>query len=135
MTRNELVLVMLACSDGQPYTPAQLQRAVFCASSHASVLDSGAHFKFETCDYGLHDPDVLVEAQALEAAGDALITPGGIARWSAYAASDAGLLKGHRILDRVDGPARRCLQQISTEVRKQPQGRYTFRPICCCGEC
>jgi hypothetical protein len=126
---------MLACSRGLSYTPAQLQRAIFCASSHAPVLDGVAQFKFETCDFGLYDPDVLVEVHALEAAGDAVITPGGIGRWPAYAASDAGMLRGCRILDGVDAPLQQCLRQISTEVRKQPQGRYAFRRICCCAEC
>jgi hypothetical protein len=27
------------------------------------------------------------------------------------------------------------LRHISAEVRKQPQGRYAFRRICCCAEC
>ncbi|MGB6535795.1 MAG: hypothetical protein WBF58_07505 [Xanthobacteraceae bacterium] len=135
MTRSELVLVMLACAGGKPYTPAQLQRAVFCASSHPCVLDDGTAFNFAGCDYGLHDPDVFTEAQALQSTGDAVITPPAIGCRAAYAASDAGLRRGRDILMEIAAPVRQCLHQFAVEVHRQPQGRYPFRRIRCCGEC
>ena len=135
MTRSELVLVMLACAGGNPYTPAQLQRAIFCASSHLSILDDGIAFNFTDCDYGLQDPDVLMEAQALQSTGDAVITPPAIGRWAAYAVSEAGLRRGRDILTEIAAPAQQHLCRLAAEVRRQPQGRYAFRRICCCAEC
>jgi hypothetical protein len=116
MNRRDLVLAVLASSEGRPYTPAQLQKSVFLISRNLPRLIEGAGFKFVPYDYGPFDSDVYHEADNLRRAGDAIITPSDVGRWNTYAASESGLIKGRALLGRLDEPARQYLQQVSTYI-------------------
>jgi uncharacterized protein len=119
MNRCDLVLSVLASSEGRPYTPAQLQKAVFLISRNLPRVIDGAGFKFVPYDYGPFDSDVYHEAENLRRAGDAIIAPSDAGRWNTYAASESGLIRGRSLLERLDQPARQYLQQVSTWVRSQ----------------
>ena len=136
MNRNELILAVLASSGGKPLTAIQMQRAVFLVTQNMPCLvDDTCGFNFTPCDYGVLDPQVYAEAEALEDAGEASITPPAIGRWATYAASDAGLTRGSRILAELDNSASRLLRDLSTEASSQAGKKFKFRRICCCGEC
>jgi hypothetical protein len=116
MNRRDLVLAVLASSEGRPYTPAQLQKAVFLISRNLPRLFHGPGFKFVPYDYGPFDSDVYNEVENLRQAGDAIIAVG---RWNTYAASEAGLKRGRGLLADLDQPARQYVEKVSEWVRAQ----------------
>src|SRR5687767_6333882 len=102
MNRRDLLLAVLAASEGRPYTPVQIQKAVFLVSRNAGqVIDDGEGFNFRPYDYGPFDSAVYSEAERLMTAGEAQITPAGFGSWNTYAASDAGVVRGRMLLDEL----------------------------------
>jgi hypothetical protein len=81
------------------------------------IVDEGPSFRFVPYDYGPFDSDVYDEAQKLSWAGDVVIAPSWSGRWNTYAASDAGLAKGRQLLLRLDGGARKYMEEVSNWVR------------------
>jgi hypothetical protein len=119
VTRRDLVLALLASSEGRPYTPAQLQKAVFLVSRNMPLLIEGEGFHFVPYDYGPFDSDVYVEAANLGNDGEVIIAPSEVGRWNTYAASDAGLVRGKRLLSEVDTSVRDYLGAVCAWVRSQ----------------
>jgi hypothetical protein len=120
MTRNELVLAMLACANGRGYTPVQIQKAIFLVCDRMpQILTDGMGFDFKPYDYGPFDADVYAEAEALQRAGDASITPSARGRWNTYAATNSGVAHGEAILRSISIESRIFLQSISDWVRAQ----------------
>jgi hypothetical protein len=119
MTRQQLVLAMLAAAQGRPYTPVQIQKAIFLAVNNIpGLIDSGPQFNFEPYDYGPFDASVYVEAEGLAAAGLAVIAPSGVGRWNTYSASDLGLASGTGFLNQMSASTRGYLAEVSEWVRK-----------------
>ncbi|HTQ83753.1 MAG TPA: hypothetical protein VMI47_10845 [Pseudolabrys sp.] len=117
MDRGDLVLAILAAADGRPYTPVQIQKAVFViCDQFPDLIDDGPGFNFEPYDYGPFDSDVYSEISALDARGEAIIAPSGIGNWNTYAASDYGLARGRALLDEM-GRQGKYVQKISDWVR------------------
>src|SRR5258708_4475977 len=61
MDRRELVLALLASSEGRQYTPAQLQKAAFLVTRNMPQIVQGTGFHFVPYDYGPFDSDVYNE--------------------------------------------------------------------------
>jgi hypothetical protein len=119
MDRRELVLVMLTAANGQPYTPVQIQKAIFLISRNMpSVIDNGPGFAFEPYDYGPFDANVYSEAEALASEGEAVVARAAGGRWNTYAASDHGLERGSQILDRLPPQTSQYIRGVSEWVRK-----------------
>jgi len=116
LNRHDLVLAILAASGGRPYTPVQIQKAVFVVCDQLPGLVSGPGFNFKPYDYGPFDSDVYSEISQLQQAGEATITPSPFGNWNMYAASDTGLIRGRELLDRV-GKHREYIEKISAWVR------------------
>jgi hypothetical protein len=119
MDRRELVLALLACSDGRQYTPAQLQKAVFLVTRNMPQIVQGGGFNFVPYDYGPFDADVYTEATFLHHAGDAIIAPSGTGRWNTYAATESGVARGRALLRALPASAQQYLSDVSTWVRAQ----------------
>jgi hypothetical protein len=120
MDRRDLVLAMLASAEGRPYTPVQIQKAIFLVCENLpKVIDGGPSFTFAPYDYGPFDSNVYAEAETLQALGCAVIAPSPYGRWNTYAASDDGLNRGRQILDGLDEPTRKYLKDTSEWVRRQ----------------
>ena len=119
MDRRELVLALLAASDGRQYTPAQLQKAVFLVTRNMPQIVQGGGFHFVPYDYGPFDADVYNEAATLHHAGEAVIAPSGIGRWNTYAATESGIARGRALLRTLSAPAQQYLSDVSTWVRAQ----------------
>lgn len=119
MNRRDLVLAVLAASDGRPYTPVQIQKALFLISQNAGdVVDEGPGFDFQPYDYGPFDSAVYAEAERLAANGAAEIVPSRTGSWSTYAASDEGVTWGREILDELSEDSRDYIQGVSAWVRR-----------------
>jgi hypothetical protein len=119
MDRRELVLALLASSDGRQYTPAQLQKAVFLVTRNMPQIVQGVGFHFVPYDYGPFDADVYNEAAVLHHAGEAVIAPSGMGRWNTYAATESGVARGRALLQTLPAPAQKYLSEVSTWVRAQ----------------
>jgi uncharacterized protein len=119
MNRRDLLLGILASAEGRSFTPVQIQKAVFLVCRNVpSLIDSGPLFNFRPYDYGPFDATVYAEADALCAAGDAVIIASGNG-WNVYAASDDGVAHGRIILQSVDPHIRDYIRNISAWVRAQ----------------
>jgi len=111
---------MLAASGGRPYTPVQIQKALFLVcETLPDVISEGPTFGFEPYDYGPFDAAVYQEAEALRNVGEAIVAPSGIGRWNTYAASDLGIERGQRILQTIPESRRNYIQSVSDWVRSQ----------------
>jgi hypothetical protein len=119
MNRSDLVLAVLAASGGRPYTPIQIQKAIFVVCDHFPDLISGRKFNFEPYDYGPFDSEVYSEIYALQSAGEAVIAPSPMGQWNTYAASDAGVVRGRELLGEIGARRRDYIQEISRWVRSQ----------------
>lgn len=120
MNRRELVLAVLACAGGQPYSPVQLQKAVFLITENVGrVIDRGPGFRFEPYDYGPFDSSVYAEADAIQLQGGALIAPSASGRWNTYAASDLGVARGKELLSQIGAGERDYIERVSNWVRAQ----------------
>jgi hypothetical protein len=120
MTRNELVLAMLACAGGRSYTPVQIQKAIFLVCQQVpQIITAGPGFDFKPYDYGPFDADVYAIADTLQRAGGATVAPSPYGRWNTYAATDAGVTEGEQLLGQLAPEIREFLQKISEWVRGQ----------------
>jgi len=119
MNRRDLILAILASSQGRAYSPVQLQKAAFLISKRMPRLVDGQGFNFVPYDYGPFDSDVYSEAEALRHVGEAVVAPSGVGRWNVYSASDAGVARGKELLAKIDEPARKYIQEVANWVLAQ----------------
>ena len=118
MNRRDFVLAILAAAEGRPYTPVQIQKAVFVICDHfPDLIDEGPRFHFEPYDYGPFDSDVYSVASRLEDDGFAEIAPSAYGNWNTYAASDAGIERGETFLAQMNDEAENYVRKISAWVR------------------
>jgi hypothetical protein len=118
MNRKDLVLAILAASGGRPYTPVQIQKAVFIVCDQVpDLIDEGPGFNFRPYDYGPFDADVYADIADLQLSGEAVIAPSGSGNWNTYAASDAGLSRGQGLLYEMEEDEYQYLEKISNWVR------------------
>jgi uncharacterized protein len=118
VTRSEMLLAILAASNGRPYTPVQIQKATFLVTRNLPhLVDIGQNYVFAPYDYGPFDQNVYNDAQMMRLEGHVEITqPQGV-RWSQYAASDEGVERGRRLLDALGKRDRSYIESISHWVR------------------
>lgn len=119
MTRNDVLLAMLACAAGRPYSPVQIQKAMFLVTENLPELVDGPDFIFEAYDYGPFDASVYNEAKALQREGLASIAPSNSGRWNTYAATDEGVELGEQVLSEMDEEDSEYFRNVSKWVRSQ----------------
>jgi hypothetical protein len=119
MNRRDLVLAILAAADGRPYTPVQIQKAVFVICDELpNLIDEGPGFDFQPYDYGPFDSDVYSVVQRLEDAGFAEIAQSARGNWNTYAATDDGVRVGDVTLAELDHDERDYINRVSEWVRR-----------------
>jgi uncharacterized protein len=120
MNRRDALLAVLAAAEGAPYTPVQIQKALFLVARNVPhVVNEGPNFNFVAYDYGPFDSAVYAEARALASDGEAVIAQSGVGRWDTYSASEAGVARGRAILAALDEAPRNYIQSVSSWVRAQ----------------
>jgi uncharacterized protein len=118
MTRREVLLAILAASQGRPYTPVQIQKATFLVTRNfTDLVNAGQSFDFVPYDYGPFDQNVYSEAEALWRGGEVEITRREGANWNQYAASDSGIERGNHILHGMQERQREYITRVSRWVR------------------
>ena len=118
MNRRDLVLAILAASDGQAYEPVQIQKAVFLISQNLpQVVSEGPGFVFAPYDYGPFDRAVYSEAEMLELMGLAQVQQSAKGRWKTYAATAQGVEQGKQVLAAMPDGWANYVNQVSAWVR------------------
>ena len=120
MTRDDVLLAILAASNGRPYTPVQIQKAVFLVTRNLPrLVTQGNNFDFEPYDYGPFDQNVYAEAEALSRNGLAEIIRQDGVRWNKYAASDTGVGRGEQILESMTERERSYVREVAQWVGRK----------------
>ena len=118
MTRQEVLLAILAAAGGRSFTPAQIQKATFLVSTNLpNLVDWGQPYNFIPYDYGPFDHGVYADAEVMQANGEAEIRPSPHGRWNLYAASEIGVGRGTAILNGMDERSREYITKIVDWVR------------------
>src|SRR5262244_541815 len=118
LARDEIALVMLSLAEGEPFTPVQIQKALFLASDKAaSAFRRDSRYNFEPYDYGPFDWQVYADAESLERRGLAEINQQEATRWRTYSASQQGLTEGRRLATELPREQRELLKKIVGLVR------------------
>jgi hypothetical protein len=123
MDRRELLLAVLAAGNGRPFSPVQIQKAMFLIDKNLPhLIHRGAHYNFEAYNYGPFDRTVYVEAESLRDEGRAIIAPSDTGRWNTYAASRKGLREGQESLERLKKKSHRYIVSVVDWVLEQSFG-------------
>jgi uncharacterized protein len=118
LPRDHVALVTLALANGGPFTPVQIQKALFLASDKIpNAFERDSQYDFQPYDYGPFDWQVYSDIEALERRGLSRIekSPGG--RWKTYSASDRGVAEGNRLTQQLTPKQIAVLNRIVTLVR------------------
>jgi hypothetical protein len=111
-TRSEWLLIALAHRNGEPMTPAQIQKAMFLMSAEAQGVVGPRFYQFIPYNYGpfdasvCHDLDSLIENGLVSSAN----LPG--RDWKLYAVTPAGLEAAERSRGAADARGVRYLQKV-----------------------
>lgn len=117
MTRQDVLLAMLAASDGREYHPVQIQKAMFLVTDKLrDLVTEGPNFDFKAYDYGAFDKDVYAEAEALKERGWASIRHDSSFGHRMYSATDGGAIVGRQILQRMKMQQRSYIERVSAWV-------------------
>jgi hypothetical protein len=120
LTRQQILLALLAASQGRPYTPVQIQKAAFLITRNLpQLVNEGPNFAFEPYDYGPFDQSVYTECEQLARAGSVEIIAQNGVRWNRYAASDSGVEQGMRLLESMPQRDSEYLRNVAGWVRSQ----------------
>lgn len=120
MTRSEMLLGILAASDGRPFTPVQIQKAAFLVTRNLpNLVNEGPSYEFIPYDYGPFDQKVYSDAEIMQREGRVEIIRQEGARWNRYSASDSGVHRGNQILNALDERERSYIVSLSQWVRTQ----------------
>jgi len=96
-TRQDWLLMALARRDGQPMTPAQIQKAMFLMSAEASEFVGRGFYNFIPYNYGPFDADVYHDLDALTTQGLVTSAPWPGRGWKMYAVTAAGLVAASKV--------------------------------------
>ena len=92
MTRQDVLLRILAAAEGDPLTPAQLQKVTFLVSEECKEALPDDFYEFENHHYGPLCLEIYRDAQALQSMGLAAIGLNDRGGWKEYAATYKGVV-------------------------------------------
>jgi len=119
LQREEVALVVLSLADGAPFTPVQIQKALFLASDKVpAAFDPNSRYDFQPYDYGPFDRRVYSDVEGLDRQGLAQINQQQGTRWRTYAATERGVVEGSRLAAQLNRDERAVLQRIVDLVRR-----------------
>lgn len=100
--RADLLLKIIAAAEGEPLTPAQLQKVAFLVAKKFPDDVPANYYRFQKYDYGPFCVDIYRDAESLERDGLVLITINQGGGWQEYSASyQAGAYEFDAISDRI----------------------------------
>jgi hypothetical protein len=119
LSHEEVALVVLSPANGEPFTPVQIQKALFLADDKVGgAFRADSRYNFQPYDYGPFDWQVYADAENLERRGLSQINQQFGSRWRTYAASPAGIAEGRRLAERLTSDEHAVLEKIVNLVRR-----------------
>lgn len=116
MNRREFALASLACAEGQPFTPVQLQKFLFILDRNIGSRVDGSGFEFYPYHYGPFDSRVYTTLESLRDEGLAEISePAGSQR--TYRLTERGLAAGSAIAHQLDRQVTDYMAAVGKFVR------------------
>jgi len=115
MTRKEATLLMLSMSNGEPYTPVQIQKAMFLIAKNYPETIDGIGYDFKPYAYGPFDKTVYDDIRILENEGFVQTSMNITRQWNEYQITSKGLEKSEEIKNQVDD---KSIIQYFEEVSK-----------------
>ena len=117
LKQTDVVLLALAASGGDSYTPVQLQKMMFLLDKNLPERIGAPFFGFEPYHYGAFDSNVYTVASELATQNLVLIdlNPGSPIR--TYATTQAGRIKGEKILNSFEQSVSEYVKEVSAWVR------------------
>ena len=115
MTRQDVVLTAMAPSEGNPYSPVQIQKLLFLIDREAG-LDGSPHFNFEPYSYGPFDKGVYSVIENLSDSGLVSVSHNGWNR--TFALTPKGQDRGQKILDNLSLETSGYVHAVSQFVRQ-----------------
>ncbi len=117
MHRRDALLAIIGSANGLPFSPVQLQKAVFLIDQNLPQLfDDEFRFNFAPYDYGPFDREVYVESGVLELAE--LVSSGRSPNgYTEYAVTDAGLARAGELKALMDDGSRAYIERVVAWVR------------------
>ena len=116
MTKREVVLAVLAPSQGKQHSPVQVQKLLFLLDREASHLVDGPHFNFEPYNYGPFNKAVYQVLDELDEDELVTIRSGGWQR--TYALTPIGQNEGDRLLGELLDSTKDYIRRVSAFVLK-----------------
>ena len=118
MTRQEVLLAMLAAADGGAFQPVHVQKAMFLLSDRVPALFMrNSRYHFTPYDYGPFDSAVYEDLDALQRQRLVAIERDPGYRYRVYVPTNAGLARGRELLGRIREDRRALLHKIVKFVR------------------
>jgi hypothetical protein len=109
---------MLSLAEGAPFTPVQIQKAMFLASDKVpGAFDRYSRYDFQPYDYGPFDWQVYADVEELERRGLAQINQQPGTRWRTYAATQRGVMEGRCLARQLSEDQHTLLTRIVQLVR------------------
>ncbi|MYD10277.1 MAG: hypothetical protein F4X02_09570 [Chloroflexi bacterium] len=90
MKRTDLLLKIIAAAEGEPLTPAQLQKVAFRLGMECSSYMPDDYYQFRKYDYGPFSAEIYRDAERLERDGKIRISINPKGGWREYAATVRG---------------------------------------------
>lgn len=119
LLREQIALVILSLAEREPFTPVQIQKALFLASDKVpNAFRPNSQYHFEPYDYGPFDWQVYSDIEGLAREGMAQINQQSGARWRTYSATEAGVILGQHYAERLTAGQREILKKIVDLVRR-----------------
>ena len=91
MKRIDLLLKIIASAEGEPLTPAQLQKVAFRLGKERPSHMPADYYRFRKYDYGPFSAQVYSDAEQLEREGKIFISLHPRGGWRQYSATLAGI--------------------------------------------
>lgn len=119
MKRADLALLMLGLSEGRPYSPVQIQKALFLVTRNLpDLVDDGPGYDFQPYDYGPFDKAVYEDLRVGQADELVAIEEASYGRWNEYRATDYGIEKARALQLQVNKDQLEFLKELSAWVRR-----------------
>jgi len=89
---RDWTLLAIACAEGAPLTPVQLQKVLFLLGERQKKVVGSGFYHFRPYNYGPFSPDIYRDAETLESEGLVQIDRDAPQRtWALYRATPEGL--------------------------------------------
>lgn len=111
-TRQEWLLMALAHRNGEPMTPAQIQKAMFLMSAEARQLVGQRFYDFIPYNYGPFDANVYHDLDAMVSNGLVTSTHFPGRSWRLYAVTPAGVAEAARARRTANAQGVRYLEKV-----------------------